>query len=194
MNRTPWRHAVAVCLLVVNPWTAPAEAQQPQPTLAIVVAEGEGAINNINQRVMHDPAVQVVDQNQKPVAGAAVVFFLPSQGPSGQFFDGTRTLSVTTDAQGRAVARGIKINGIPGQMQIRVTASYQGQTATAAITETNLGGGGKGLSKTAKIIIIVALAAGATAGAIAATRGGSSAPAAAPPITITAGTPTVGAP
>ena len=195
MNPTPWRCALAVCLLVMNPWTAPVRAQEPPPKVQIVVAEGEGVINNVNERLTHEPAVQVQDQNQKPIAGASVVFFLPTQGPSGAFSDGSKTLTLTTDAQGRAVARGIKLNGVAGQMQIRVTASSGGQTATAIITQTNIGGGGKGLSKTAKVIIIVALIAGGTAGAIAATRGGSSStPAAAPPITITAGTPTVGAP
>ena len=196
MKPTPWRCAAAVCLLVVNPWTVPIRAQEPPPKLEIVVIEGEGVINNVNERLTHEPSIQVQDQNQKPIAGASVVFFLPNQGPSGAFFDGTKTLTITTDAQGRAVARGIKLNGIAGQMQIRVTASSGGQTATAIVTQTNIGGGGKGLSKTAKIIIIVALIAGGTAGAIAATRGGSSSstPAATPPITITAGTPTVGAP
>ncbi len=106
---------------------------------------------------------------------------------------------MTTDAQGRATVRGIRFNNQSGQMQIRATASYGGQTATATITQTNVGGpaASRGLSTTAKVLIIVGIAAGVTVGAILATRGSSSSSsssAAAPPITITAGTPTVGAP
>jgi len=191
------------CLLLVHLWTAAAwaqnpPAQEPPPKLGIVIVEGEGAINNLKDQTIHPPVIQVQDENQKPVAGAAVVFFLPNQGPGGTFFDGTRSLTVTTDAQGRASIRGIRFNRISGQMQIRVTASSGGQTATATITQTNVGGpgGSPGLSTAAKVIIIVAIAAGVTVGAVLATRGGSSSSSAnlPPPITITPGTPTVGAP
>ncbi len=187
-----------VCLLLGNPWTSLAWAQDSPPKLEIVIVEGEGAVNNVKDRAGHDPVVQVQDENHKPVAGAAVVFFLPNQGPGGTFFDGSKSMTVTTDAQGRAVARGIQFNRVSGQMQIRVTASIGGQTATATITQNNVAGStSAGMSTTVKVILIVALAAGATAGAIVATRGGSSSSSSstiAPPITITAGTPTVGAP
>jgi len=187
----------AVCLLLVNLWTVPGWGQEP-PKLAIVIVEGEGAINNLKAQASHESVIQVVDDNQKPVAGASVVFFLPNQGPGGTFFDGTRSLTVSTDAQGRATLRGIQFNRLSGEMQIRVTASFGGLTATATITQTNLAGssGSPGMSTTVKVLLIVVLAAGATAGAILATRGGSSSSStpATPPITITAGTPTVGAP
>jgi hypothetical protein len=198
MKPTPRRCASAVCLLLVNLWTAAAWAQEPPPKLAIVVVDGEGAVNDVKGQVTHPPVIQVVDQDQKPITGAAVVFFLPNQGPGGTFFDGTRSLTVTTDAQGRATIRGIRFNSQSGTMQIRVTASFGGQTATATIMQTNVvGSGGSGLSTTAKVLIIVAIAAGAAVGAVLATRGGSSSSSStssAPPITITAGTATVGAP
>ena len=206
MKPTARRGGSAVCLLLVNLWTAPAWAQglpskdlpSTPPKLGIVIVEGEGAINNIKERTIREPVVQVEDENHKPIAGAAVVFFLPNQGPGGAFFDGTKSLTVTTDAQGRAALRGIRFNSLSGQMQIRVTASSGGQTATATITQTNVAGAAasSGLSTTAKVLIIVGIAAGVTAGAILATRGSSSSSSAAstPPITITAGTPTVGAP
>jgi hypothetical protein len=192
----------AVWLLPVNLWTAPAWAQgQGAPKLEIVIVEGDGAINNIKERTVREPVIEVDDENHKPIAGAAVVFFLPNQGPGGTFFDGTKSLTITTDAQGRAVARGIKFNNLSGQMQIRVTASSSGQTATAVITQTNVAGAaasGTGLSTTAKVLIVVGIAAGAAVGAVLATRGGSSSSSSgtpsAPSITITAGTPTVGAP
>jgi hypothetical protein len=196
------RCAPAVCLLLVNLWTAPAWSQEPPqglaPKLGVVILDGQGAINNLRDQTYRAAVIQVQDQNQKPIAGAAVVFFLPDQGPGGTFYDGTRSLTVTTDAQGRATVRGIRFNRLSGQMQIRVVASSGGDTATATITQTNVGGpvASPGLSTRTKVLIIVGLAAGVTAGAILATRGSSSSNSsgAAPPITITAGTPTVGAP
>jgi hypothetical protein len=197
MQPTARSCAAAVYVLLINLWTAPAGAQEPQPKLEIVIVEGEGAINNVKERVNREPIVQVEDENHKPIAGAAVVFFLPNNGPGGTFADGTRSLTVTTDAKGRAVARGIQYNRSSGQMQLRVTATAAGQTATATITQTNVAGAGAsagGLSTTAKILIIVAVAAGAAAGAVVATRGGSSTSSSGIPTAINPGTPTVGAP
>lgn len=188
----------AACLLLINFWSAPAVwAQDQQPKLTIEIVEGDGAINNVKERVNREPIIQVEDENHKPIAGAAVVFFLPNQGPGGTFADGSRSLTVTTDAQGRAVARGIQFNHLSGQMQIRVTATANGQTATAIITQTNVAGtsSSAGLSTAAKVLIIVGVvaAAGAGAGVYLATRG-SSTTTSGLPTAINAGTPTVGAP
>jgi hypothetical protein len=86
-------------------------------------------------------------------------------------------------------------------MLIRVTASFQGLTASSVITQTNAAAAtaasGAGLSVGAKWAIILAIAGGAAAGGIiAATHGGGSSPSpsAPAPITITPGTPTVGGP
>jgi hypothetical protein len=186
--------------------TLPVWSQAPAPSqtrLNIVVVGGESAINNIKGRV-NQPIVQVEDENHRPIAGAAVVFFLPNSGPGGNFADGSKTLTVSTDAQGRAVAAGIRRNNISGQMQIRVTASYAGQTVSAVITQTNVAGGAAGLSTTAKVLIVIAVAGGAAAGGIVATRGGSStssassssgsSPSGPSAISITAGSPSVNHP
>jgi hypothetical protein len=168
--------------------------------LNIVIVEGEGTLNNVKQRVNREPIVQVEDENHKPVAGAAVVFFLPSSGPGGAFANGSQTLTVTTDSTGRAAATGIRPNHQLGQVHIRVTASSNGLTASATITQMNVAGAnvGGGLSTGAKILIVVAVAAGATAGAIVATRGGgggnSSTIGPGASVSITPGTPTVGGP
>lgn len=182
-------------------WCAAAAGQAPQAgtasqRLSIVVIAGEGAINKLKDRLNTEPVVQVADESHRPIAGAAVVFFLPNQGPGGVFANGTRSLTVTTDAQGRATAAGIRRNNISGQMQIRVSASTGGQTASAVITQTNIAASGTGLSTTAKVWIIVGIAGGATAGAIAATHSGGSSSSSAPSsgVSISAGTPSVGAP
>ena len=171
-----------------------------QGQLNLVIVEGEGATNNIKQRTAREPIVQVEDENHKPVAGAAVVFLLPDQGASATFANGSHMLTVTTDAQGRAIAHGFHPNGVQGQFNIRVSASFQGKTATATISQSNAvaaaaaGAAAAGIS--VKLLVILAVAGAAAAGAaVAATRGGSSTPVSTGAVTtITPGTGTVGAP
>src|SRR5690242_5343312 len=122
-------------LLILQTLPLPAGAQEGQ--LNLVIVEGEGAINNVRQRTAREPIVQVEDENHRPVAGAAVVFALPSNGAGGAFAGGSQTFTTVTDAQGRAVARGFRPNNVQGQYQIRVTASQNGRTATATISMTN---------------------------------------------------------
>jgi len=172
------------------------------PVLNIVVVEGEGAINNIRQRTAREPIVEVQDENHRPVAGAAVVFSLPSQGAGGTFSGGAHSLTVITDDQGRAVAHGMRPNGIKGQFQIHVNASYQGRTGSTNITQTNAiaagagaGAAAAGISTKLIVILVVAAAAAAAGGALYATHsGGGSGSPVNPATTISAGTGTVGAP
>jgi hypothetical protein len=188
-----------VFLLLLNYTGLPVWGQSPT-SLQIVIVEGDGAINNVKQRVNRDPIVQVEDENHKPVAGAAIIFFLPNDGPGGVFANGSTSLTTTTNAQGQAVARGIRFNNQSGSMQIRVAASFAGQTASAIITQTNLigtsgsGSSNGGMSVTAKVLIIGAIVGGGiAAGALIANRGGS--PTASPAtVTINPGTVTVGGP
>jgi len=176
-----------------------------KPSLRIVIVEGEGAINNVRQRVAREMIVQVNDENDRPIAGALVTFALPNSGAGGSFANGARLLNVVTDQAGRSVVQGFTPNNVVGTFQVNVTASYQGQTANAVISQTNASlasgastaagtagatGGGGGISAT-MVGIIAAIAGGAAAAAVAIARGGKSKPA----ITIgTAGAPTVGAP
>jgi hypothetical protein len=185
-------------LLLLNFRGLPVWGQTPT-SLQIVIVEGEGAINNIKQRVNREPIVQVEDESHKPVAGVSVTFFLPNQGPGGTFANGLNSLTTATNAQGQAVARGIRFNSQAGTMEIRVAASIAGQTASAIITQTNVlgssssGGPGGGMSRTAKILIVAAVVGGGAAlGVLATHRGGSTT--AIPTTTITPGTVTVGAP
>src|SRR6185312_9158500 len=122
------------------------------------------------------------------------IFFLPSDGPGGTFANGSSTLTTSTNAQGQAVARGIRFNNQAGSMQIRVAASFAGQTASAIITQTNVlglatsGATTGGISLATKLLIIGAIVGGGiAAGVIVANRGGSSTPANPGTITITPG-------
>jgi hypothetical protein len=192
-----------VQILVLNPGPVGLYAQDQTPTkLNIVILEGEGAINNIRQRVARESIVQVEDENRKPVAGAVVTFFLPEQGASGVFPNGARSLTVTTDQSGRAVARGIRLNSATGEMQIRVSASFKGLTASAVINQSSTAAAAAaagGISgKT--LALIIGIAAGAAVGAAVGLSGGSSstspspAPTPTPPTVVTPGTPSVGPP
>ena len=192
--------------LISLPMSPFAAAQAPGLKISLVIVEGEGAINNIRQRTARDPIVQVEDENHKPVAGVAVVFTLPSQGAGGTFANSAQTLTVMSDSQGRAVARGFRPNNVQGQFQIHVNASFGGLTATATITQTNAlvgaaaGGAGAGAAAgiSGKLIAVIVIGAAAVAGGVvAATRnGGSSTPSTPtiPPITVTTGAGTVGPP
>jgi hypothetical protein len=165
--------------------------------LNITIVEGEGAVNNIRQRMAREPMVQVTDENRKPVAGAAVVFLLPNQGAGGTFANGARSLTTLTDANGNAVARGIQVNRLEGQYQINVSASHQGQTASTTINMSNAalaGAAAAGVSM--KLLLILGAVGGAAAGiAVAATgNGGGGATPPRPSTTVTPGAPTVGAP
>lgn len=198
----------SLCFLLAGslalPFSPVAFAQAPAHTLNLVIVEGDGAINNIRQRTAREPIVQVEDENHKPVAGAAVLFLLPEHGAGGTFADGSHSLSVVTNAQGRAVARGIHLNNVQGQFQIQVNASFNGMTASTTISQSIAagaagaagGGAAAGAAISAKVIVIIAVVAAAVAGgAYYATHSGSSnSTMATTGTTITPGTGTVGPP
>lgn len=185
---------VLLCWLLAFPATPRGTAQQgPAPELRIVIVDGEDAVNNIRQRTAREPIVQVEDKNHRPVAGAAVIFTLPQNGASGSFAGNVQTFSTVTDANGRAVAQGLQPNTVAGKVQIRVDATYQGQTGHAVINQKNvLKKAAKSSAISAKLltILVVAAAAGAVGGVCAAVCGGKSNTGA----VITAGGATVGAP
>lgn len=171
--------------------------QQPSD-LQILVIGGEGSINNVKQRTAREPVVEIRDRNNRPVAGAVVLFEAPRNGASGTFIGGSRTLRVSTDAQGRAAGQGFRPNHSAGNFNLQITASFQGATATASIHMSNVVAAGAavgaGAAVHAKLIgILIGVGAAAAAGtAYAVTHSGSSSTPAAPPTTISAGTGTVG--
>ena len=209
--------ALALLILLGAPIAPAAVAlgqQADLPALRIEIVEGEGAVNNVRQRTAREPIVRVVDRNDRPVAGAAVMFLLPQNGAGGVFSGGTKTLNVITNQQGLAAARGLQLNSVAGEFQIRVVASYEGQTASTVVSQTNslgaaagsgagagAGAAGGGMS-TGAIVGIVAAVAGAAVGLAVGLGGGGSGgsgggtPPVPGPTTIgvTLGSPTVGTP
>ena len=112
----------------------------PPASLQIVILEGEGALNNIQERTAREPIIQVQDENHKPVAGAAVLFAIhgATGGAGGAFAGGASSLSVVTDASGMARAVGLVPNQISGSWQIQVTASVGKVSTTTVINQKNV--------------------------------------------------------
>jgi hypothetical protein len=112
----------------------------PPHSLQIVILDGEGALNNIQERTAREPIVQVQDENHKPVAGAAVLFAIHSASSSagGAFAGGASSLSVVTDANGVAKAVGMLPNKIQGPWQMQVTANYNNLSTTVTIHQSNV--------------------------------------------------------
>lgn len=155
----------------------PQSASNQADGLRIVVIEGEDAVNIIQQKTAVRPIVEVRDRNNLPVAGATVQFTLGGSGGA-SFAGGAQTITVTTNAAGRAAITELNPIG-NGPLQIRVDATYQGQSASTTINQTNFAtkadatqagrttaqnaaGAGGGLSKAA----IAGIVGGITAGTI----------------------------
>lgn len=189
---TPYAKSALSTLCIVL-LTSPSLVCSQSPEVELTVTEGEAAINNVRTHTGHDPVVEVRDKAGTPIVGASVTFQLPVNGPSGRFADSQTSLVVQTDEHGQAVGRGLRPNSLSGPFEIRVTASFQGQTASALINQTNAA---PAEAKSNKKYWIIALVAGAGAGgALAATHSSkSSTPAAATTGGIVAGSPSFGPP
>lgn len=130
--------AVAIHLFGVTGGTAlpmPPQAPAAAAKLRIRVIEGEDAVNIISQKTAVAPIVEVVDENNLPVAGASVVFWIASQ--NAHFSGGALQTTVLTDAAGRASAAGLTPL-TNGPVQIDVVASSGSETATATIKQSNV--------------------------------------------------------
>ena len=187
--------AIFCAVFLSKPSLVRGQATNAAPALIITILDGEGALNDIRQRTAREPIVEVQDENHKPIAGAAVLFALPGSGPSGAFADGAQTFSTVTDSAGRAVAHGLRPNGISGSYNIHVQVSFNGSTVNTTIHQQNVSGQSSvaqhathALSAKAIVLIVVAAAAAGTVAGVLATNGGSSS------TVITPGPPTVGPP
>lgn len=210
-----WLASLLVPLLVLPPSTLaqqPPSAAQPMaplPTvqsLRIVPLAGNNESNDLERKIMAPLVVEVLDQYDRPIEGADVVFRFPLKGPGAFFADHTTSRKFRTNFQGQAAATGWQANNEVGSFDIHVTATYGNQVGETTITMSNAARvvddvqkkkekSGFWSSRWSKIAIAGA-AAGIAVGVILATRGGgkSSATTTNPPITITPGAPSVGGP
>ncbi len=157
--------AVACAMLLTIPEQA--AAQEP-PQYKLIIVRGDNAQNNIKKGRATRPVVEVRDRNNNPVAGVAVTFLLPGNGPSGTFVGGGQTATVTTNAQGQASAS-FTPNSVPGKYNVNVSAGSGAQSVAAQIVMTNVITTAVVTGTTLAIIVGVVAAAGAGA-AVALTR------------------------
>jgi hypothetical protein len=197
---------VLTSILVLRLVQFPLMAQTLPVELHIVVLQGEGSTTNIRQRVSSEPMIRVEDEKQNPVSGAVAVFTLPTEGATGEFANGSKTLTISTDTRGQATVGSLKMNGIPGKVPIFVSVSYRGVSGRTIMTlfsvappGAKIGGGSGGHGKLIAILAIVG--AGAAGGAVAATHKSGSSPTSTPqtpsgptPIGITVGTGSIAPP
>ncbi|WP_157667482.1 choice-of-anchor U domain-containing protein [Comamonas serinivorans] len=113
---------------------------QQAPTLAISRMGGANQAAPINTAYGQVFAVNVVDGQDKPVAGASVVFSLPASGPSASFGGGQVIVAVPTDAGGSAMSPSFVANGQVGQFQ--AFASVEGAAQPVIFPLQNLPAGG----------------------------------------------------
>jgi hypothetical protein len=127
-----------VALILLNQSEVVRAQTAPPMQLKITILEGEGSLNNIRERTAREPIVQVEDENHKPVAGALILFTIHGQGPaSATFGNNLLTYQTTTDAAGRATARGLVPNGQAGQFDVNVSATVGSETTSTVIHEQN---------------------------------------------------------
>lgn len=163
--------------------------------LQIQIVEGEGGVYAPGARSARPLTVEVTDETGRPVAGAAVSFHLPEDGPSGTFGNGLRTEVATTDERGRAVLRSMQVNRLPGRFQMRIIASKEQVTAGTVSFQyiadpgsgaAIAGAGNRKIKEPPAIangshghkkwILILAAAGGGAAAAVLASHSGGSAP------------------
>jgi hypothetical protein len=126
---------IARALAVVFPCVAMGMAMAQIAVLQIKVLDGEGAVHPPGAHVSHPLTVEVMDENGRPVPGAAVSFQLPPEGASGLFSNGLRTDLVLTDTAGRAAIHAVQLNRTGGLFRIRITAVKEQARAGAVSTQ-----------------------------------------------------------
>jgi hypothetical protein len=181
----------------------PVQPLAPLPveqSLKILVLAGSGEMNDLERRVMAPLVVQVLDQNERPVEGAQVIFRFPLNGASATFPGGKNSLAVRTSGSGQAPALNWMANGQVGTFEVHVNATYGNQVGETTLSMENVTrvteAAKKGKHESLwshrwfKIAVIGGAAAAIGIGVYLATRGGKSGSV----VTINPGSPTVGAP
>jgi hypothetical protein len=187
---------------------SPASAPMALPmirSLKVTALAGNHGMNDLERGLMTPLVVQALDQNDRPVEGAEVVFRFPLNGASATFRGGNSSQTVRTNGQGQAAAMNWTANNQVGAFEVHVTAAYGNQLGETTVSMTNVTrivGDGKAGRKQAKWYsskwVKIALVAGGAltvVGIVLATRGGGgSSSTSTSTITIIPGSPSVGGP
>ncbi len=187
-----------------TPPTAPAAPLPVEQSLKLIVLAGNGEMNDLERRVMAPLVVQVLDQNERPLEGAEVVFRFPISGPGASFGGGKSSATVRTNGVGQAAALNWMANGQVGTFQVHVNASYGNQVGETTVSMTNVTRIVEGAKKTKtaslwshrwfKVAVIGGAAVAIGLGVYFGTRGGGGSTGSGSTVTINPGSPTVGGP
>jgi hypothetical protein len=112
--------------------------------LRIEVLGGAGANNNAESGITVSPLIRVVDEAGKPVPRALVVFAAPSSGPSVEFAEHGLVAQVFSDNLGMAGAPQVHPVVADGEVEIRITVTKDGHSASTSVFQMNLGVGKRG--------------------------------------------------
>jgi hypothetical protein len=116
----------------------PATPLPVEQSLQVRVLAGNGEMNDLERRVMAPLVVQVLDQNDRAMEGAEVVFRFPLNGPGAAFPGGKTSVTVRTNGTGQAAAVNWMANGQVGTFQVHINASYGNQVGEATASMTNV--------------------------------------------------------
>lgn len=199
----PRQRLSVILAIFLLPWQFSAQTPQqfPVPTkLKLYVLGGNNAVNFIPDHQGATPVVEVRDDHELPVTGAAVEFTLPDTGPGGEFLNGKHTFSAVTNTEGQAEAF-FTVRPEPGSFLIQVTATIDTRSGSAVIRQMNTLKANEAAKATIKPhhwyknwkILVIAGAGVAALVVVLATRGGSSA-SSGTAVGLTPGIPTFGAP
>jgi hypothetical protein len=134
MRRTLFVPLVAALLLSGCGGDGPTE---PAGTPGLHVVAGAGVTDTVDAILPAELVVELRDQNAKPRAGVAVVFFVSEFNFSGAMVARSGTLDFqlevvdTTDASGRATAR-VRLGRLAAQKSVSVAVVGEPQTRTEA--------------------------------------------------------------
>src|ERR1700733_6761004 len=120
---------------------APVQPLGPLPveqSLKIRVLAGSGEMNDLERKVMAPLVVQVVDQTERAMESAEVLFRFPISGPSATFLGGKSSITVRTNGGGQAAAVNWMANGEVGTFQVHVNASYGNQVGETTVSMINV--------------------------------------------------------
>src|SRR5712691_11417862 len=138
-----WLSLFLVFFLVLPPGvygqqTTPPQTKPMAPLpivqdLKVLPLAGPDGLNDLERHTVAPLVVQVLDQNDRPVEGADVVFRFPLKGPGAMFANNAASQTMRTNSQGQAAAIGWTPNREVGTFQVHATATYGNQMGEKTI-------------------------------------------------------------
>ncbi len=161
---------------------------EPAALSISVLAGDDVSVSTRNGRGA-DIKVIVTGPDNQPVEDATVTAVLPGIGAGGSFGRGETVKSQTTNSDGAAEFRGIRLRPVAGDIPIRIVARLGQQSGATTIHQkaAAFDAGDPGSAKR-RMAMLAIIGGGATAAVLALTMGGADEPAR-PPFSVTPGSP-----